>query len=369
MTTLTGKIDYQLEQELGSGHFGVTYLAKGSDGNKYAIKKFKKEGKEELEIEQGALSIITSICSDHATCFMDSIKIGKDTYMVLDYIEGVDLAKIIYGPRKPGLLIRDGDKKMLKLDERKEIDIIGNLVTGLNMLHEFGLIHQDIKPENLMYTPNGKIKFIDFGLACVIDKAKDIGYPIFGLSINKPCGSIGSLVTASPELFLWDNQNIRRSNFKPMGDRGIFPLSYLLAHDVWSLCCVIMSWYTLGDNQAETFTFYALTLNEGNFGDVFKELENNDLEKYKIIVSLFDRDPISRIDNFKSIVNGSIPDTVPNWNDPTVTLETRKQLRDWRCESKQISNYNFGEDCDTKIPVKVTQPKIEITLDDYDEGF
>jgi serine/threonine protein kinase len=357
MTTLEGTIDYTLEQELGSGAFGVTYLAKGSDENKYAIKKFKKEGDEELQIEQGALSIITSICNQYATCFVESLKVGTDTYMVIDYIEGVDLAKIIFGPRKEGLQ-RDYTKKLLKLEERKEVNIIDNLVSGLKMLHDYGLIHQDIKPENLMYTPDGNIKFIDFGLACIANRAEDIGYPIFGLSINKPCGSVGSIITAPPEMFLWDAQSIRSYNFKPLLDGGIFPLSYLLAHDVWSLCCVIMAWYTLKDGQNETFTAYNISLNK----TMFQELD--DERKYNIIVSLFDRDVQSRLDNFNSIANGVIPISEPNWNDTGVTLRMREELRQWRCYSKNIANYDYGEDCNY-IPKSKPVRKVEIILDDY----
>lgn len=366
MTTLEGTIDYTLEQELGSGAFGVTYLAKGSDGNKYAIKKFKKEGDEELKIEQGALSIITSICSDYATCFVESIKVNSDTYMVIDYIEGVDLAKIIFGPRKQGSMDRDYTNKLMMLEERKGVDIIGDLVTGLNMLHQYGLIHQDIKPENLMYTSDGRIKFVDFGLACIANKAEDIGYPIFGLSINKPCGNVGSIATAPPEMFLWDTQAIRYYKFKPVMDTGIFPLSYLLAHDVWSLCCVIMAWYTLKDNQAETFSAYSITLNDGNFSNIFDELQNENVNRYNIIVSLFDRDVQSRLDNFNSIVNGIIPVITPNWNDNSITLKMRQELREWRCESKKIVNLNYGEDCTYNIPTPApVQPKVEIILDDY----
>src|SRR6056297_3019774 len=129
MAILKGNINYSLGQELGSGAFGVTYLAEGSDGNKYAIKKFKKEGDKELAIEQGALSLITSICSDYATCFVESIKVGPETFMVIDYIDGIDLAKIIFGERKPGKLERDNTTKLMKLEERKEIDIISDLVT------------------------------------------------------------------------------------------------------------------------------------------------------------------------------------------------------------------------------------------------
>ena len=115
---LRGSTNYTLEQELGSGAYGTTYLAQGQDGESYAIKKFKKEGSDELQIEHAALSTITSMCKNYATCFVESFKVGSDTYMVMDYIEGSDLAKIIFGPK--GMHSRDPSKKLLKLEERRQ---------------------------------------------------------------------------------------------------------------------------------------------------------------------------------------------------------------------------------------------------------
>ena len=121
-----------------------------------------------------------------------------------------------------------------------------------------------------------------------------------------------------------------------------------------------MSWYAHKDTQDEHFSAYALTLNNTNFLATFNELENLYPHYYNIIVSLFDRDPISRLDNFDS---GNV--SVPNWNDNSVTLEARQYLRDWRCKSKSLSTLDFGEDCETLIAAPLPTPKTEILLDDY----
>src|SRR6056297_1174862 len=146
-----------------------------------------------------------------------------------------------------------------------------------------------------------------------------------------------------------------------MVDKGIFPLSYLVAHDIWSLCCVIMAWYTLKDSQAETFSVYSITLNDHNFRDTFTKLQMENINRYNIIVSLFDRNVSYRINNFNNVSNDIIPVIQPNWNDDSVTLKAREELREWRCESKKIStNLNFGEDCDSKIPIPVSFQQADV---------
>ncbi|MGM0485572.1 MAG: protein kinase family protein [Planctomycetota bacterium] len=53
------------------------------------------------------------------------------------------------------------------------LDVAIQLAWGLNALHEYGLVHQDVKPENVLMTPDGTAKLADFGLARAYAKARD----------------------------------------------------------------------------------------------------------------------------------------------------------------------------------------------------
>lgn len=81
---------------------------------------------------------------------MDSGKEDGILYMVMEYINGEDLKKLLL------------HKKTEKL---QRYDIILRVGRGLDYLHEHNIIHQDIKPENILVSKNNEVKIIDFGLA------------------------------------------------------------------------------------------------------------------------------------------------------------------------------------------------------------
>lgn len=51
------------------------------------------------------------------------------------------------------------------LDAARTIDIVAQVAAGLQAAHSAGLIHRDIKPDNILFAPNGTIKITDFGIA------------------------------------------------------------------------------------------------------------------------------------------------------------------------------------------------------------
>jgi serine/threonine protein kinase len=85
---------------------------------------------------------------------------GEDAgsaYLVMELVPGESLAK---------LLERD---KTLTSD--KVLDIISQTARALHEAHLEGLVHRDVKPGNLLITPNGEVKITDFGIARVADQA------------------------------------------------------------------------------------------------------------------------------------------------------------------------------------------------------
>ena len=86
--------------------------------------------------------------------------IEDEPYFVMEYIEGNTLTSIISGNRTVGL---------------NDILYIGSQVAnGLKEAHKRGLVHRDIKPGNLMITPDGKVKVTDFGIVSLQNEESDI---------------------------------------------------------------------------------------------------------------------------------------------------------------------------------------------------
>ena len=86
--------------------------------------------------------------------------IEDEPYFVMEYIEGNTLTSIISSNRTVGL---------------NDILYIGSQVAnGLKEAHKRGLVHRDIKPGNIMITPDGKVKVTDFGIVSLQNEESDI---------------------------------------------------------------------------------------------------------------------------------------------------------------------------------------------------
>lgn len=370
MNTIQGQdISYTLLKELGRGSFGITYKAKGSDGKDYAIKEFKPSMNqyEDRKLEEDILKLITSICDQYAVCFVESIDTRGKLYMVMDFIKGNNLSDIIFGPEEAtGRFYSDGDpevvrnsyKKLLKIDERRAVgsQFIKDMILGLNALHSNELAHQDIKGDNLMYS-NGRVKFIDFGLSCVLNKFRNVGgNQVFSVALNYPCGVPGTWTTSPPEMFEYNGRSILMNKQEPVSDKTLYSYQHIIAHDIWSIGCVILEWYIVQDDSSDVFQVSALSFQENRdyFRNVFSKLEKDEPTAYNIIVSLLVRDPLERIDNFKKFVDyynswnplasWPYPQEI-DWDQSYITVEARKLLKEWRCKVRDYDPYlvnNFG---------------------------
>ncbi len=76
---------------------------------------------------------------------------GGRNYIVMEYIEGKDLKT----------LIKDGSPFKVE----RALDLIIQICAGIGYAHRAGLVHCDVKPQNILVTPDGRVKVTDFGIA------------------------------------------------------------------------------------------------------------------------------------------------------------------------------------------------------------
>ncbi len=157
-TPLTSVGPYRIERELGRGGMGVVYLALDPRlGRSVAIKALPdhlagdSDRLARLEREARTLASLShpGIAGIHGL-----EETGGRRYLVLEYVEGETLdARLARGP--------------LPLDDA--LNIAGRIAEALDAAHEKGVVHRDLKPGNVMVTPDGAEKVLDFGLARVAD--------------------------------------------------------------------------------------------------------------------------------------------------------------------------------------------------------
>lgn len=84
----------------------------------------------------------------HIVKYIDAIQVDDFLYIVLEYIEGGNLANLV---RKASLT-----EKLVKV-------YIRQVVEGLDYLHQMGVVHRDIKGANILLNKDGIVKLADFG--------------------------------------------------------------------------------------------------------------------------------------------------------------------------------------------------------------
>lgn len=156
-TVIDGK--YEILREIGRGGMSVVYLAMDTHLNKqWAVKEIRKKGSgKNDEVIVNSLLAEANLMKrlDHPTLprIVDIIDKGVTIYVVMDYIEGESLDKILrdYGPQP----------------EEQVVTWAMQIADALSYLHSQKppIIYRDMKPANVMLKPEGNIKIIDFGIA------------------------------------------------------------------------------------------------------------------------------------------------------------------------------------------------------------
>lgn len=147
--------NYEILEHIGSGGMADVFKAKQISPHRIvAIKALKTEYSEDAvfvrRFEQEAEAVLIL---SHEN-IVRSYDVGKDNdrhYIVLEYVEGTTLKEQI---QKSG---------MLKL--RTAINIAAQVLDALDHAHSKGIIHRDVKPQNIIVTPRGRAKLADFGIA------------------------------------------------------------------------------------------------------------------------------------------------------------------------------------------------------------
>ena len=146
---------WTLERLLGTGGVGAVYAATDGLGQRAAVKilhedlgrrkdvreRFLREGTLANRVDhEGALRVLEQGVTEEGT-----------GYLVMELLEGETLTQLIR---------RDGP-----LGVRELFGILDQVLDILIAAHAVGVIHRDLKPDNLFITSNGKLKVLDYGLA------------------------------------------------------------------------------------------------------------------------------------------------------------------------------------------------------------
>ncbi|MEG2208022.1 MAG: protein kinase, partial [Clostridia bacterium] len=146
---------YKLEDFIGQGGMSLVYRALDiRTGHSVAVKILKSEynsDKEFLERFQREAQAASLMSHNNIVNLLDVGVEGDYRYLVLEYVSGNTLKDII---RQRG-----------RLNSNTTVQITIRVLSALQHAHDNGIIHRDIKPQNVLVHSDGHVKVADFGIA------------------------------------------------------------------------------------------------------------------------------------------------------------------------------------------------------------
>lgn len=155
---------YKLLQPLGAGGMSFVYLAENQLlGQRRAIKvlpRSKVADSSYLERFYREARAAAKLNHPNIVRTFDIDQQGDQHYMVMEYIEGEDLASLV--------------KRIGPLPIGDAVNYLRQAATALQHAHRAGLIHRDVKPGNLLLNKQGQVKLLDLGLAKFTGQDSDL---------------------------------------------------------------------------------------------------------------------------------------------------------------------------------------------------
>lgn len=180
--------DYRVLRRLGQGGMGVVYLAEDVRLRRLAaLKWLAREYADDPWRRQRFLKearAAAALAHAGVTAVYELKESGEDLVIVFEYVEGVTLRT----------MVRNGG-----VDCEELLKIGVQIAAALEAAHARGIVHLDLKPENVMRRPNGEIKVLDFGLARIDAGAFDSGSTTRSLELSCAGMVVGTVVYMSPE--------------------------------------------------------------------------------------------------------------------------------------------------------------------------
>ncbi|MDF3003003.1 MAG: pknB [Bacillota bacterium] len=156
---------YELLEKIGDGGMAVVYKARCRLLNRFvAIKILKPEFTKDLKFIESFRRESQSAASLSHPNIVNIFDVGKEGnihYIVMELVEGKALSDII--------------KEEGPMEFQKAVGIVKQIALALNFAHKNHIIHRDVKPHNILITPEGVAKITDFGIAKAVNAGTIVG--------------------------------------------------------------------------------------------------------------------------------------------------------------------------------------------------
>ena len=161
---------YEILERIGTGGMAIVYKAKCHRLNRLvAIKILKSDLAQNEEFRRrfnAESQAVAQLSHPNIVSVYDVSRGGDMEYIVMELIDGITLKQYM--------------EKRGQLNWRESLHFITQIMRGLSHAHSRGIIHRDIKPQNIRVLRDGSVKVADFGIACLADSAQTLTQEALG---------------------------------------------------------------------------------------------------------------------------------------------------------------------------------------------
>jgi serine/threonine protein kinase len=173
---------YALLEKLGEGGMGAVYKACHQDtGELVAVKLlFPEKMRNAVVVKRFEQEFLAARRLDHphVVRVLEFGKAAGTHYLVMELVQGPSLGQRLVRSRR--------------LPEKEAVEIILQVAAGLQQIHEAGLVHRDVKPDNVLLAPGQVAKLSDLGLVKIL---------VDGIDLTRPNSGLGTPNYMAPEQF------------------------------------------------------------------------------------------------------------------------------------------------------------------------
>ena len=180
---------YEVEREIGKGGNARIYLARNPQGHPVALKVLHPELLVSVAADRflREIKLASQLDHRHIAKLLDSGERDWIVYYVMTYVEGANLREVMNQGRR--MSIAD------------TLRLAGDLLDALDHAHARGIIHRDVKPENVVMSPEGAV-LLDFGIARAVWASGSDRLTRSGIAVGTSTYMSPEQITALQELDL-----------------------------------------------------------------------------------------------------------------------------------------------------------------------
>ena len=205
---------YEILELIGSGGMANVYKAKCHRLNRMvAVKILKNDLAENADFRRRFRDeslAVAQLSHANIVSVYDVSRSGDTEYIVMELVDGITLKQYM--------------ERRGKMDWREALHFITQIMRALSHAHSRGIIHRDIKPQNIMVLRDGSVKVTDFGIACLTSASQTLTQEALGsVHYISPEQARGDRIDARSDIYSALRGGVRRvrghpaPEFRPTG--------------------------------------------------------------------------------------------------------------------------------------------------------